>query len=67
MLNVKDKTNYDVQINNLRYYLQKGLVLKRVSRCIKSKQSDWLKEWIDFNTEKRKQATNDFEKKKKLN
>jgi hypothetical protein len=43
ILNVKDKTNYVVHINNLKYHLQKGLVLNRVSRCIKFKQSDWLK------------------------
>ena len=43
IVNVKDKTNYVVHINNLKNYLQKGLVLKRVSRCVKFKQSDWLK------------------------
>ena len=43
ILNVKDKTNYVVHINNLKYYLQKGLVLKRVSRCIKFKTKRLVK------------------------
>ena len=51
ILNVKDKSNYVVHIRNLKYYLEKGLVLKHVNRCIKFKQSTWLQPWVDFNTE----------------
>ena len=47
ILNVKDKSNYVVHIRNLKYYLEKGLVLKHVNRCIKFKQSTWLHSWID--------------------
>ena len=50
ILNVNDKSNYVLHINILRYYLKQGLKLKKV------------KPWIDFNTDKRKQATSDFEK-----
>ena len=42
--------------------MEKGLELKQVHRCIKFNQSVRLKEWIDFNTEKRKEATTDFDK-----
>ena len=36
--------------------------LVSVYRILKFKQSDWLKKYIDFNTDKRKIAANSFEK-----
>jgi uncharacterized protein YeeX (DUF496 family) len=57
-----DKEKYVVHIDNLKYYVKNGLILTKVHRCIKFKQSNWLKKWIDFNTDKRTKATNDFEK-----
>jgi len=62
ILNFMDKTKYVVHVSNLKYYLEKGLILTKIHRCIKFKQSNWLKAWIDFNTDKRTKATNDFEK-----
>jgi hypothetical protein len=62
LLTLYDKEKYVIHIRNLKYYLEKGLELKRIHRCIKFSQSAWLKKWIDFNTEKRKEATNDFDK-----
>eukprot|EP00438_Fugacium_kawagutii_P030269 Skav219081 [mRNA] locus=scaffold1777:108894:110345:+ [translate_table: standard] len=62
ILNQKNKTKYVVHIKALQFYLSKGMKLTKVHRGVKFKQRQWLKPWIDFNTEKRKEAKSDFEK-----
>ena len=54
LLTLCDKGKCVIHIRNLKYYLGKGLVFKNIHRCIKFNQGDWLKEWIDFSTEKEK-------------
>ena len=54
--NLMDKKNYVVHSRNLRYYVSMGLKLTRVHRGVVFEQSDFLRPYIEKNTELRKQA-----------
>ena len=54
--NLYDKNNYIVHIEVSKQALNHGLILKKVHRVIQFNQKAWLKEYIDMNTELRKQA-----------
>ena len=60
--NLNDKRNYILHYRNLQLHMRLGLVLVRIHRVLEFKQKAWLREYIDFNTEKRKHAANDFDK-----
>jgi ribosomal protein L31E len=57
-----DKKDYIIDIRNLKFYLEKGLALKKINRVVEYKQRKWLKEYIDLNTCLSTKAKNDFEK-----
>ena len=60
--NLNDKSKYILHYRNLKLYLSLGMTVKKVHRVLAFDQSPWLKPYIDFNTNKRKAATNAFEK-----
>ena len=57
-----DKRNYLIHYRMLKFYVRHGMKIKQVHRVISFKQSKWLEQYIDFITQKRNQAVNDFEK-----
>ena len=57
-----DKKKYVIHIAAFDQALKHGLILEKVHRVIEFDQSEWLKPYIDFNTELRTKAKNDFEK-----
>ena len=59
---IEDKEKYVMHIKVLKQALNYRLVFKKVHRIIQFNQKDWLKPYIDMNTELRKKAKNDFGK-----
>ena len=60
--NLRDKTKYVIHYRNLIQCLKAGMKLKKIHRGIKFVESDWLKPYIDKNTNLRTKAKNNFEK-----
>ena len=60
--NLGSKTNYVLHYRNFQLYLSLGMKLTKTHRVLKFKQPDWMKKYIDFNTQKGANAANNFEK-----
>eukprot|EP00965_Chrysotila_dentata_P006782 221960-Pleurochrysis_carterae.AAC.1 len=59
---LKDKAKYVVHIATLKLYLELGLKLIKVHRSIHYTQKRWLKDYIEYNTQKRANSTHEYEK-----
>ena len=59
--NLGNKTNV-LHYRILQLYLSLGMKWKKTHRVLKFKQSDGMKKYINFNTEKKINAANSFEK-----
>ena len=58
----KKKKNCTIHFRNLQQCLQLGMKLKKIRRVLKFRQKDWMNPYIDFNTQKRKEAINEADK-----
>ena len=57
-----DKKNYLVYYRLLKFYARHGMIVDKVHNIKSFRQSRGLEKYINFNTQKRNQAVNDFEK-----
>ena len=60
--NLLDKKDYVCHYRNLQLYVELGMTISKVTRVLRFVQKPWLRSFIDFNTKKRAQAKNLFEK-----
>ena len=60
--NLMRKNKYILHYQNLKFYLEQGLILETIHRRMNFRQSKWLKPYVDFNSNMRAQAKDEFSK-----
>jgi hypothetical protein len=60
--NLNAEKKYVVHYLNLKLYFSLGMKLTNIHKVVTIRETPWRKQYIDFNTEKRKMAKNYFEK-----
>ena len=60
--NLRNKTKYIIHYKNLIQCLKAGMKLKKIHKGIKFIESDWMRPYIEMNTNLRTKAKNNFEK-----
>ena len=63
--NLFDKEKYVLHYENLQRYLRLELKLKKTHRVLEISQSQWIKQYVEFNTQKRINAEKNGEKDRK--
>ena len=59
---LNNKTKYILHLINLQLYLSLGLMLTRIHKVLAFEQKDWMRPYIDLNTNLKTASNNDFEK-----
>jgi hypothetical protein len=60
--NLNNREKYVLHHTNLKQYLNLGLKLTKIHRGVKFTENDWMKKYIQLNTDLRTKGTTDFEK-----
>ena len=57
-----NKNDYVIHYRTLQQCIELGMKLKKIHRILKFKHNDWMKPFIHFNTQNRKETTNAADK-----